>query len=278
MGRMAKHKTHQKSGPATGGKDKKTSKSGPSGGDSWLFGRHVVLAALANPARTCRRLVLAAQGGADLEAEVEAAIKAGASALRPEIRDSRELEALLPRGAVHQGMALLADAPTDMGLGALIETTENAENALILVLDRVSDPRNLGAVLRSAAAFGADGVIVTDRHAPELTGTAAKAASGAVEVVPLVRVANLGQALGTLKDVGFWCYGLDGHASEGLGSAKLGGKTALVMGAEGEGLRRLTRESCDALYRIPIVEGPVESLNMAAAATVALYEAAKQRS
>ena len=201
----------------------------------------------------------------------------GTPRLRPEIRDVGELETLLPRGAVHQGFALLADLPEPPAMDELAKMAENRETALILVLDRLSDPRNLGAVLRSAAAFGADGVVVPDRHSPEITGIVAKAASGAVEVVPVIRVANLAQALGTLKEYGFWCFGLDGGAKETLDAADLSGKVALVMGAEGEGLRRLTRETCDQTFRIPITKGPVESLNLSAAATLALYEAAKHR-
>lgn len=140
-----------------------------------------------------------------------------------------------------------------------------------MVLDQVTDPHNVGAVLRSAAAFGALAVVVPDRHAPDETGTLAKSASGALERMPLVRVSNLVRALEQLKDGGFWIAGLAAEGTTTLAQAKLSGKTALVLGSEGEGLRRLTREHCDYLVRLPMTDA-VESLNVSNAAAVALYE------
>ena len=244
--------------------------------DRWLYGTHAVLAALANPDRACRRLVIAAQSAETLEDQVRtAAGRAESKGTRrpaPEIRDRAELDHLLPRDAVHQGLALEV-AP--LVPPTLEEIAKNApETALLVALDQASDPRNIGAVLRAAAAFGARAVIVPDRHAPHITAAMAKAASGAVETVPLVRVPNLTRGLEILKKGGFWCFGLAGEAGQDIDAADFSGRAVLVVGAEGEGLRRLTRETCDHLVRIPI-SSTIESLNMATATAIALYEAAK---
>jgi 23S rRNA (guanosine2251-2'-O)-methyltransferase len=171
-------------------------------------------------------------------------------------------------------VALLADPAPKLNLADVIKATANDERACVVILDQATDPHNIGAVARSSAAFGASAVIVPDRHSPEVTGALAKAASGALELVPLVRVGNLVQAMGTLKKAGFWCIGLDGDARQSLAETDLGGKVALVLGAEGPGLRRLTKETCDLLVRVPIIES-AESLNLSNAAAVALYERAR---
>jgi len=144
-----------------------------------------------------------------------------------------------------------------------------------MVLDHVTDPRNVGSVMRSAAAFGCCTVIIHDRHGPISSGALAKAASGALETVPLVRVGNLARAMKKLKAGGFWCVGLDGEASQALQDIDITGKIAMVLGSEGAGLRRLTRENCDTLVHIPIT-GAMESLNLSNAAAIALYETARR--
>jgi len=148
---------------------------------------------------------------------------------------------------------------------------------VLIMLDQVTDPQNVGAVFRSAAAFGARGVIVQDRHAPPFTGALAKAAAGALDATPHARVVNLARALDELDDLGWRAVGLAGDAAETLDAVLDGRPTVLVLGSEGEGLRRLVSEHCDALARIPM-PGGFESLNVAAAAAVALYEAVRPRS
>lgn len=241
----------------------------------WLYGVHAVLAAVANPLRRCHRLVLTANTRDALKERLAQAVAAADGRRpQPEIAARSDIDRLLPAGAVHQGIALLADPLPPVAIEEVAERA--AAETAVVVLDRASDPHNVGAVLRSAAAFGASAVVVTDRHAPEVTGALAKAASGALETVPLVRVANLARAMGLLKESGFWCVGLDPEAPQTLADAQLAGKVALVLGAEGEGMRRLTRETCDLLVRIPIAAGS-DSLNLSNAAAVALYELARRR-
>lgn len=239
-------------------------------GTLWLWGIHPVLAALANPARRVHRL-LATADAAQAQADTLAAAARTRALPRPETADRAAIAALLPPGAVHQGLAALCEPLPPADLGDVIAAAEGRDTAVIIVLDQVTDPHNLGAVMRSAAAFGALGVVATDRHAPGETGTLAKAASGALERMPLARVVNLARALQEMKEAGFWIAGLAADAPATLAAAKLGGRAALVLGAEGEGLRRLTREQCDLLVSLPQTDA-VESLNVSNAAAVALYE------
>lgn len=237
----------------------------------WIYGRHAALAAIANPQRRIRRIVAVAD-----QASSVAACVAG----RPEetpaatLADSATIAALLPEGAVHQGLAVLVAPLPDVHLDDLVAGADPAR-ATLVVLDQATDPRNVGAVLRAAAAFSAIAVVIQDRHAPAATGALAKAASGALERVPLVRVVNIARALRTLQAADFWCVGLAGDAATPIDAARLDGRVALVLGAEDSGLRRLVRESCDDIVRIPIAAA-MESLNVATAAAVGLYEVSRR--
>lgn len=224
----------------------------------WLYGRHAVAAALANPKRGRVRFL----------AENEAAAAFAEHA--PEIVERAVLRQVLPEGAVHQGLALLAEPLPDAGLDSLLRAAEARKRAALVVLDRVQDPQNVGAVLRSAAALGALGMVIPDRRAPPETGALAKAASGALERVPVIRAANLARALAAMKARGFWCVGFDADSETELSPGALPDRCALVLGAEGGGLRRLTAETCDLMLRIPMEEGAA-SLNVSAAAAIALY-------
>jgi 23S rRNA (guanosine2251-2'-O)-methyltransferase len=197
--------------------------------------------------------------------------------IHPELATGDELAGLLPQGAVHQGLALHVAPLPDLGIEDVVTPLSESQGPALLFLDQVSDPHNVGAIIRSAAAFGATAVIVQDRHAPQITGTLAKSASGAVEHVPIIRVTNLARALEAVADVGYFRVGLAGEAEEDLGKTTLTGKIALVLGAEGPGLRRLTREKCDLLVKLPTHE-PISSLNVSNAAAVALFAIATLQS
>ena len=230
-------------------------------GALWLYGIHAVAAALANPARRLRRLVVTE------EAEATLAGKAPQPWPLPAERvDRGRLDHLLGRDIAHQGVALLADPLSPPSLQQVLE-----RDGPLIVLDQVTDPRNVGAIMRSAAAFGAAAVITQDRNAPEETGALAKAASGALEAMPLLRAVNIARTLIALKAANVWCVGLDAGGTALSGTSFAGRRVALVLGAEGEGLRRLTRETCDEVAGLTI-RGGVDSLNVSAAAAVALYE------
>ncbi|MGR3434514.1 MAG: TrmH family RNA methyltransferase [Shimia sp.] len=222
----------------------------------WLFGLHAVRDALANPARERLRLVLT-RNAADRLGDLHG--------MEPEIADPRRFPVPLDPGSVHQGAALEV---RPLAWGPLEEVCAAGPRARVVLLDRVSDPHNVGAVLRSAEVFGAAAVIATARHAAPETGALAKTASGALERQPYLRVRNLADAMRTLRDMGYALHGLDGEAQADI--APHDGPLGLVMGAEGPGLRQLTKETCDRLVRIPFAGG-FGSLNVSNAAAVALY-------
>ena len=233
------------------------------GGPSWVWGVHASLAALANPARRIERVVATRNAASRLPEGIDVQI------LEPDAIDG-----MLPPGAVHQGVAVRAHPLEPLSLEAACTPLDGRT---VLVLDGVTDPQNVGAAFRSAVAFGARAVILQDRKSPPLTGVLAKAAAGAIELAPHVRVANLGRALETLRSYGYLTVALEGEAELSLEDAFADKRpVALALGAEGKGLRPGVAEACEKRARIPIA--PImESLNVSAAAAIALYEARRSR-
>lgn len=229
-----------------------------SDGAALIFGWHAVQAALTNPKRRLRRLLVSPNAARRLE-ELKIKTKIAPEVVRPE-----EIDRKLSADAVHQGILLEADPLPDLDLEDI------APDGLVLVLDQITDPHNFGAIMRSAAAFNASAIVTTARHSPEATGVLAKSASGGLEYVPLVLVQNLSRALHELKSRGFLLVGLDEDGKTDLAAAPLQAPLALVMGAEGKGMRHLTRENCDLLTRLDM-PGAIKSLNVSNAAALALY-------
>ena len=226
-----------------------------------LWGRHAVAAALDNPNRKVLRAWATREAAAFMQFPQEVAVT---------LAEAPDLGRLVPHDAPHQGVVIEVEPLEDAWLDELIGNPD--ERAVLLILDQVTDPHNVGAILRSAAAFGAIGIVTQDRHSPPESGVVAKAASGALERLPWARVVNLARALEEIGEAGFWRIGLAGDADTDLREALGSPRIALVLGAEGAGLRPNTREHCDALARLPISDG-VESLNVSNAAAVALYAA-----
>ncbi|MBU6449948.1 MAG: RNA methyltransferase [Rhodospirillales bacterium] len=256
-------------GGGSGGRVDPRRAPGAPAGAVWLYGTHAVAAALRNPARLLRRLVITEEAQASLAAECPLPWP-----IHPEITPREKIDQILGArpgsGIVHQGIALLADQLSAPGLLDALKRP-----GPVLVLDQIFDPRNVGALMRTAQAFGACAIIAQDRNAPEETGALAKAASGALETIPLLRITNISRALIVLKSANVWVVGLDGQAHSKLrGESFAGRRVALVLGNEGEGMRRLTRETCDEICALAM-PGGMESLNVSAAGAVALYELTK---
>ncbi|HEY0412016.1 MAG TPA: RNA methyltransferase [Allosphingosinicella sp.] len=226
-----------------------------------FWGRHAVAAALANPERDIVRLWVTREAAPDFDLPADVPVT---------FADAADLGRLVPREAPHQGIVAEVGRLDDILLADVLDRAP--ERRPILVLDQVTDPHNVGAILRSAAAFDALALVTQDRHAPPESGALAKAASGALETVPWVRVVNLSRALDDMAEAGFWRIGLAGEAEQTLAQALGPARIALVLGAEGEGMRPNTALHCDALARLPI-GGRVESLNVSNAAAIALYAA-----
>lgn len=233
-----------------------------------IWGIHAVREAWLNPERKVRGLYITEQVLKSFE-DILPERKTP-----PSIIDKKELGRLLPDGAVHQGIALHTEPLEEVFVQDMIIKTRDKDNAVILMLDQVTDPHNVGAILRSACVFGADGLIMQRKHSPELTGILAKTASGAVEHVPVAYEINLSDTLDKLAQNGFFAVGLDECGEKDIGAIQKGRKTVIVLGAEGKGLRPKVREHCDELICLP-TSGPISSLNVSNAAAVALYELSK---
>lgn len=231
---------------------------GPAEGRVFLYGLHTVEVALANPKRVIHAIWCSRNALARLEE------RKVAFPVAPEIVDVRWIDARVGEDAVHQGV-LVETRPLEP-----IELTDLGRARLVLALDQVTDPHNVGAIMRSAVALGADALLTTGRHSPQETGVLAKAASGAVDLLPHIAVVNLARALETLRREGFTVVGLDSDGAATLEASEVGARTVLVLGAEGKGLRPVTREACDVLARVD-VPGPIKSLNVSNAAVLSLY-------
>jgi 23S rRNA (guanosine2251-2'-O)-methyltransferase len=229
-------------------------------GNVRLWGRHAVEAALMNPRRQHRKLWATREGVASLDGELPPDFPV-------EYADVADLARLVAHDAPHQGLVLECEPLADFHLDDVLDADPARP---LVVLDQVTDPHNVGAILRSAAAFGAAALVTQDRHSPPEGGALAKAASGALEIVPWVRVVNLARALEDMAEAGYWRIGLAGEADALFGEVVPAGPVALVLGAEGEGLRHNIAAHCDALARLPM-SGAIESLNVSNAAAIALY-------
>jgi 23S rRNA (guanosine2251-2'-O)-methyltransferase len=233
------------------------------GGPSWIWGVHASLAALANPGRRIERVVATRNAASRLPDSAD-----------PQILEPDAIDGMLPPGAVHQGIAVRAFPIEPLELEAACAPPDGRS---VLILDGVTDPQNVGAAFRSAAAFGARAIILQDRKSPPLTGVLAKAAAGAIEIVPHVRVVNLGRTIETLRSYGYLTVALEGEAELSMADALSDKRAvALVVGAEGKGLRPGVAEACEKRAHIPIAPA-MESLNVSAAAAIALYEAKRSR-
>ena len=240
---------------------KNKGKSGGNPNRPRFWGKHAVSAALDNPDRKVLKAWATREAATFMQFPPEMTVV---------MAEAPDLGRMVPHDAPHQGVVIEVEPLEEIWLGDVL--AEAPERAVLLVLDQVTDPHNVGAILRSAAAFGVIGIVTQDRHSPPESGALAKAASGALERVPWVRVVNLARALEEIAEAGFWRIGLAGEATTGIKDALGPKRVALILGAEGPGMRSNTREHCDALARLPITN-EVESLNVSNAAAVALYAA-----
>lgn len=241
----------------------------------FLWGKHAVTAALENSDREIYEIFFTENTQNNIQNLVKSRPSfSEANKIKLNALSSKDLTALLPDHSVHQGFAARVGELDDRGLDSLINRANSSECTFIVVLDQVTDPHNLGAVIRSAVAFSVDAIIVHDRTTPRLDGALGKAASGALEHIPIIRTKNIARAIDKLKKAEFWCTGLSDDAQNELSSLSVHNRTAVVLGAEGEGLRRLTRDSCDNLARLP-TSLTFPTLNISNAASITFYEIRK---
>ncbi|MBR2273910.1 MAG: 23S rRNA (guanosine(2251)-2'-O)-methyltransferase RlmB [Alphaproteobacteria bacterium] len=232
-----------------------------------IYGRHAVLSALKNPKRQIHKLLITSENRAEIEHT--------APNLSYIVADKKEFARILGNEAVHQGFALFCSRLETYDIADLIALSEQRGQCHILILDQVTDPQNIGAIIRSCVAFDTLGLIMQDKNSPIESGAMDKAAAGTIEFLPIARVTNLNRAIENLKQAGFWIIGMDGYAQTTIDKINKSGKTAIIMGSEGKGMRRLVQENCDTSVKLPISPN-VESLNVSTAAAIALYELNKK--
>ena len=239
----------------------------PSRGQLILYGRHAVLSALQNPQRKIFKLICTKENADE--------IRRIAPNQPLNIVERKEIDRLFPNDTVHQGFALYCSELPSYSVEEIITLSDKKENCHILILDQVTDPQNIGAIIRSCVAFDCLALIVQDKNSPLETGAMVKSSAGTIEHLPICRVTNLSRCIEQLKEAGFWIVGMDGYAKQNISQVDKNGKLAVIMGSEGKGMRRLVEESCDINVRLPINE-KVESLNVATAAAIVLYELSKK--
>lgn len=230
-----------------------------------IYGRHAVMAALNNPQRKISKLLCTKDNVDEIHR---------ASKILPQVVERKEIDKLLPPDAVHQGFALFCEHLPSYTLNDILDMAAAKDKCHILILDQVTDPQNIGAIIRSAVAFNTLALIVQDKNSPLESGVMDKAAAGMIEHLPIVRVTNLSRAIEQLKKANFWIIGMSGHAQTTIDLLDKSGKLAIIMGSESKGMRRLVEENCDISVRLPI-SSLTESLNVSAAAAIVLYEVNK---
>lgn len=251
----------------------KSNNSVPAASSAAIFyGRHPVAAAIANPRRQINKILCTAENAEEIR---RLCTENRRTPGLVNIVDRKEIDRILPREAVHQGIAAYVRELENYTLEDICIMAGDRPDCHVLILDQVTDPQNIGAIIRSCVAFDTLALIMQDKNAPAETGAMAKASAGMIEHLPICRVTNLSRAVEQLKQSGFWTVGMDGYAETAIDKLKKGGRTAVIMGSEGKGMRRLVEEACDITVRLPI-SAKVESLNVSTAAAIALYEISKK--
>lgn len=240
----------------------------------YIYGYHCVFAGIGNPNRTINKIYILKKNHEDLQKKLQQSKKT----IGFEVVDNEFLSKLVPEDAIHQGYVASVNPLVYQNLNVVLHNMEqnHVTKGIFIILDQVSDTRNIGAIMRSAVAFGIDGIVFTNTHFPQQNGAMARASVGAIDKINLIEVSNLVNAMDLLKESGFWIAGLDGNATEKLENLGDFKKVALVLGAEDVGMRDLTRKNCDLLTKIPMHTSKIDSLNISNAAAVAMYEITKK--
>lgn len=234
-----------------------------------IWGTHSVIEAWKNPDRKIKKLFLTEKTKKSFED-----LLALRKEVTPAILSKEELSSLLPKGSVHQGVAITASPLPETFIQDIIIKANDKQHSVILMLDQVTDPHNVGAIMRSACAFNADGIVMQRKHSPSLLGTLAKTATGAVDIIPVAFEINLSKALRVLSEAGYMVIGLDEHAEQTIGTVNISDKSVIVLGSEDRGIRPKVLDHCDVVAKLP-TSGTIKSLNVSNAAAIALYEASK---